>query len=311
MQLLSGCTTAPSNITPLMWRVTHAESEGVVYLFGSVHIGREDMYPLPTAIMEAFFSSDYLAVESNLRRHPTQFDVDERIRIGTFEDGETIVDVVGFALHEKAKEILIQGGYEAWLEYGAIAPGKTLDNFRPLFWMELLANVSGPDFRYHGLSGELGIDWYFKGIAINGIRPLGRHRKQILEIENGLVALKVQFDFPNSLQKILFENSLDAELNVEHSIKVIDAWSRGDFYALRELRYIWYKKVRGVPDELMVYVERACAQRGAVMVEAAKRYMANGQNVFFITGANHMVREGGIVETLMERGFTVEQVVWW
>ena len=49
-------------ITPLMWRVTSPAGQSI-YLFGSIHVAEESIYPLPGFIMDAFDSSEYLAVE--------------------------------------------------------------------------------------------------------------------------------------------------------------------------------------------------------------------------------------------------------
>ena len=43
---------APSSITPLLYQVTDAEGH-TIWLFGSIHVGREDFYPLPEYVTSA------------------------------------------------------------------------------------------------------------------------------------------------------------------------------------------------------------------------------------------------------------------
>src|SRR3954470_24205337 len=51
----------------LFWKVT-SDKGGEVYLLGSVHVGTDDMYPLPKEIEDAFKKSDALAVEADVEK---------------------------------------------------------------------------------------------------------------------------------------------------------------------------------------------------------------------------------------------------
>ena len=52
--------------TPLLYEVTKNDSETKIYLFGSIHVADERAYPLPEIVMNAYNSSDSLAVEFDL-----------------------------------------------------------------------------------------------------------------------------------------------------------------------------------------------------------------------------------------------------
>jgi len=78
---------------PLLWRATSPAGQSI-YLFGSIHVGNAELYPLPDFIMDAFHRSDYLAVEFNLN----EMDEDLMMAIGLMQfylDGRTIVDDIG------------------------------------------------------------------------------------------------------------------------------------------------------------------------------------------------------------------------
>ena len=57
-------TTAPvsKGSTPLLYKAT-SENGGEVWLFGSIHVGNDDMYPLPDYVNNAYNEADSLAVE--------------------------------------------------------------------------------------------------------------------------------------------------------------------------------------------------------------------------------------------------------
>lgn len=47
---------------PLLYKVTDGDGN-VIWLFGSIHVGRDDYYPLPEYVLDAYEGSDALAVE--------------------------------------------------------------------------------------------------------------------------------------------------------------------------------------------------------------------------------------------------------
>ena len=49
---------------PGLWEITVGENKS--YLFGSIHVGSDDLYPLPQAVEEAFAKSKTFVIEANL-----------------------------------------------------------------------------------------------------------------------------------------------------------------------------------------------------------------------------------------------------
>ncbi len=47
-----------------LWKVT--ASKGVVYLFGTIHAGKADFYPLPSIIEDSFKKADTLIEEVDI-----------------------------------------------------------------------------------------------------------------------------------------------------------------------------------------------------------------------------------------------------
>ena len=301
----SGCAQEPqelrepSNITPLMWHVTSPEGQ-TMYLFGSIHAATEDIYPLPTAIMDAFNSCDYLAVEADQNSYNGI--VREHInKKALYEDGKTIVDEIGSDLYERAKEALFDFGMEGWLARDVLVSHKTLDDFKPYMWEELLTI---PSSDMSEISRELGLDEFF-------IAEARKRRIDVLEIEPRGWVYEVMNTFSTPLNVFLIETAINTQSIESHRLafeEIYDAWKQGDAQRLNELVF----SREDMPEELKEeYFNAIYIVRDVGMVEAAVRYMDEGKTVFFVTGAGHMVREGGIVDSLRERGYTVEQVVWW
>ena len=67
LALFTGCTgqPAPSDAPlyqPPLFRITSPAGH-MSYLFGTIHVGTPDFYPLPDFVMDALYSVDYLASE--------------------------------------------------------------------------------------------------------------------------------------------------------------------------------------------------------------------------------------------------------
>ena len=52
---------AGAESTPLVYRVTDGQGH-VLYLLGTIHVGSDGMYPLGSAVEEAYENADILAV---------------------------------------------------------------------------------------------------------------------------------------------------------------------------------------------------------------------------------------------------------
>jgi NADPH:quinone reductase-like Zn-dependent oxidoreductase len=58
--------TEPARHKLFLWRVSGGS--GTVYLLGSVHVGKADLYPLPREIEQLFESSDFLVEETDFSK---------------------------------------------------------------------------------------------------------------------------------------------------------------------------------------------------------------------------------------------------
>ena len=58
----------PSLISPILYEVSDDEG-GKIWLFGSIHVGTEELYPLPRYVLKAFKKAKTLAVEFDLLKY--------------------------------------------------------------------------------------------------------------------------------------------------------------------------------------------------------------------------------------------------
>ena len=87
--LLVGAEEAPAN-RHMIWQVTGEDGEG--WLVGSLHLGRGDMYPLPTVVDEAWERTDELVVELDISAVPKERMRRQMTQAGVYQN-ETRLDL--------------------------------------------------------------------------------------------------------------------------------------------------------------------------------------------------------------------------
>jgi len=261
---------------PLLWRV--ATSSGhEVYLFGSIHIGSAGWYPLPDFIMDAFYSSGYLA---------TEVDVDSGRPVSAsspwrFEPGRLLTDYISTELYERAVAFLTEH------EPGFNPLGLTV--YKPLYWMSMIAQVS---FDEAGLTGVYGIETVF-------MQEAERLGIDILSLERSAEQLDIYYGLSIPLQVAMLEDSLDKDRTLQELFTLSELWLVGDEQGLEERQAsVFYAE----------YIEAVLRQRDLGIADTIERYLAEGMNVFVIAGIDHMIGEGSIVDILLKRGHAVELV---
>ncbi|MCX7774462.1 MAG: TraB/GumN family protein, partial [Clostridia bacterium] len=98
--MVSGCgNSAPAkqavqqdNGSMFMWEVKAKEGNGKLYLLGSIHAGKEGLYPLNDTIMKAYEASDVLAVECDVSTLLQRDNLGELMQKMMYTDGTTVKD---------------------------------------------------------------------------------------------------------------------------------------------------------------------------------------------------------------------------
>ena len=277
------------DITPLMWHVTSPDGQ-TMYLFGSIHVGTPDIYPLPDFVMDAFRRSDYLAVEFN--EITSGAEMMAAMPLFMYTDGRLAIDDMGEELHARAVAAL--GDYALFL-----------DIFMPIMWYDALLSValdrtdlgSGGQ---HRLEFEYGLDLFF-------IRQSWRHAMPILEVESVTSQMEMLAGLSMPLQIALLEAALDdLDYSPYDTLDLFELWKQGDEDALRELLS---HQGHIYTDELFAeYWDAMMTQRDIHMTQMARNYMAEGRKVFFVVGLAHFLVDNGIIDLLTQYGYDVIRV---
>jgi uncharacterized protein YbaP (TraB family) len=279
--LLLSATVQAAGERLLFYKLARDNAE--VYLLGSMHLARADVYPLRSGIMQAFAAAETLAVELDVSEE-NQARIQQMILArGSYPDGESIRDHLSADTWRSLQQYLSGTGL----------PPHMLESMRPGL---LIVTLSTLEIMKLGLSPELGVDRYFLDQA--------RGKKRIHELETIEQQVGLLLDFPH--EDLLVRQSL-AQLDNMGTLmdELVAVWKRGDAPALQKL--LLDDELARYPEFRVVY-ERLFDQRNQAMARQVEAFLSGSGSYFVVVGAGHLVGEQGMVALLRKRGYTVRQL---
>lgn len=287
---LSSCAWN-SDPTPLLYKVTDTNGN-TVWLFGSIHVATEDLYPLPDYVMDAYNDSVALAVECDVLAEQDDPAIEDAATKMLYTDGTTIADHIDSELYDQAVTILKDEGVYSEL----------LDLYTPVMWSNTIDNLSIVNMGY---DGDIGID-------VHLLETAKAEGKEIREIESVAFQYNMLASFSPAVQEFLLENSVASYDNPLGSLSfamLASAWKSGDEESLTMLLT---STTEGLAEEDIAlyeeYNKALLTDRNITMTDYAEEALLSGGDLFICVGAAHVVGEGGMVDLLEERGYTVETV---
>ena len=295
------------------WKVTGKEN--TVYLLGSIHISDGSLYPMNNEIEKAFAESENLAVEIDSAAI-TDADMQYYYEKGFITNGKTIKDYLQPEVYEVYAMICQTLGL----------PQSTYDYFQPwliqneLYYMLIAMNEAESDDVAEASEkreemAALGIDNYFMGKAEFG-------HKNVIQLESVRLQADMFASFSMELQEALLIQTLveyliawgymtvDEDDNIttasENLVDMLAVWKSGD-------EKIWSEQT-GVDieytDALSIeYNYKMLTERNIGMTEQIIEFLETSEEDYFVVvGAAHMFGKDGLVQLLIDAGYTVERV---
>lgn len=268
-----------------LFHLTHGNAS--VYLYGSVHMMKENIYPLAAPVMRAFQQSQALALEVDLARLPSK-EINARFAsVGLLPPSQTLEG----QLSEKTLHLLKQELNERGLHLDAYA------RMRP--WMFEQSFIA-QEMTLYGFGAGAGIDAFFAGRA----RLAG---KTILELESleqqlQLISSATQEEQDDSLRYMLEALGQDL-LQSEVNDLVVD-WLQGDVEGIYRAMMAPLQKYPG----LAPFMKRMFDDRNLAMTEKIATWIKRGGSYFVVVGAGHLGGPKGLVALLEARGFELQQI---
>jgi uncharacterized protein len=253
-----------------------------VYLLGSVHVARSDLYPLDPRIEDAFKRSDALVLELALDESAQLGAARRMMELGQLSPGKHLSDVV----HPETWDLLVR----TQAERGQSLFG--LRGFKPWF---VALTLTTQALEGEGFSAELGIDEHFRRAAV------GHKRIEALETVESQLSLFTGLS-PEAEEELLRQTLEDLKSYAGELDAAFQLWSAGDAAGIERLL------VAPMQAEYPEMFRSLFVDRNRAMTERLLAMAKTKGNYFVVVGAGHMVGASGIVELLRSRGIEVWQL---
>jgi uncharacterized protein len=268
---------ARAELLPL-WRLS--EGGGTVYLMGSVHLLRPEVYPLDEGLYAAFDRSSLVVFEIDLEEAASAGLV--MMQRGLYQDGRTLRDVLPSDLYADVETRAAQLGF----------PALVLERMKP--WLVILT-FSSLLVQQAGFDAASGIDMHFHQRA----REAGKEIAGLETVERQIAAFEgmgVQGQIASLRQTV--DRFEDAAADMDRATLL---WKRGDVQGLVEL----FTASMAAQPELM---ESLLYERNRDWIPQIESFLRERGTTMVIVGVGHLFGEGSVIELLRDRGYEVTQM---
>jgi uncharacterized protein YbaP (TraB family) len=264
-----------------LWKVQ--SKTNTVYVLGSIHYLKKEMYPLDEKIEKAFEQSNVLGVEANVD-NVSKIDVQKLVEIAFYSGNETLEKHLSPETYELVKKKLTEVG----------ASLETANKYRPWF---LALSLTSLEVVKLGFDPDYGIDRYFLSKATE--------KKKIVELESLEYQINLFSAFSEKDQELFLLYTLkDINVLEQELDKLVNAWRAGDEKGIESI----VTKSLKEDKRLTPVYEKLVIERNKKMASKIEDYLKEKETYFVIVGAGHLVGSQGIIELLRSKGFVVEQL---
>lgn len=277
-------------VNPPFFKVENKETGAVVYMLGSMHIGKPEA-TYPRKMCDALDECETLAVEVDVQAFQENYiEMTKAVSVLLCENGKTVRDYMGGDYDKIVKAFTEKGLYN-----------QVYENYIPAFWSSVWSSSAAEECGY---DANLGADMLLLSYA-------KERGKKIDEIETAMEQYKVEASCSAELQLLTLNQTigLSKEETQEQFDALYNAWKSGDINALKALI-----TEDGETDEMSEtlkkdyeqYYDAMYANRQKKMAEYVMNKLETGGKTFVVVGAMHYAAPPSILDILEENGYKVE-----
>ena len=266
-----------------LWEVSSLSNR--VYLYGTVHAGKKEWYPLPRAVEDALVDSKVLVVEADIT---DQARLEKSARAGVYQPPDSLRKHVSEADYARFLKLLPRYG----------VPEAQAAMLKPFMAVSLLVFQEWARAGYHP---GMGVDIYLLQKAKGELKP-------IVEIEGMDVQAALIDSLTDAENRAIFQGTLTAlesGLSVEQIQGMVAAWEAGDPARMLEVARKYNASVAGAKE----FEEKFVWARHEPMAKKIEGYLNESRDRHFVAvGALHLAGPRGLVEMLRKKGYVVKQL---
>ncbi len=262
------------------WKVASANAD--MYVLGSIHMAKANLYPLDKKIEDAFASSDILAVEANINQMDFLSNL-SFMESGIYLPPETLDRHISKKTYRLVKKKVARIGMDM----------NQLNMYKPWF---LAMQLLGLELISLGFDPGQGIDMHFLKRAQGNMR--------IIELEG----LAYQMDLldgltDNEQEGFLVSTLADLDILETKMDQLFSIWKSGDVAGLEAM----IQEASSYPQMASFY-RKVLYKRNRLMVKKLDGFLRRGGDYFIVVGTAHLVGSEGMIQLLRKKGYSVSQL---
>jgi Uncharacterized protein conserved in bacteria len=265
-----------------LWEVSSMTNK--VYLYGTVHAGKKEWYPLPPPVEQAFADSQVLVVEADI----SDVEAMQRLQPATYTPPDNLSKHVDAESYDRFRKLLPR--YQI--------PEASISKLKPFMAVSLLVFS---DWARLGFRPEYAVEVYLIGKAEKAKMP-------VRELEGIDMQVELMDSLTDEQNQRVFEGTVDALENglADEQIKgMVETWKAGDPAGMLAIARKYNEKVKGAAE----LEEKFVWGRHDAMVKKIEGYLnTTKERSFVAVGALHLAGPRGLVEQLRKRGYIVRQL---
>jgi uncharacterized protein YbaP (TraB family) len=260
-----------------------SDGTATLYLFGTIHAGRPEFYPLNSIVLDAFRSSKYLAIEADVSDQAANAKLIAEHAV--YPDDDSLDRHVPPAVIKKLQPVLEKNNI----------PMAQMSKLKPWTVAMTLDYVV---ISQAGYSPAYGAEMFLVGAAKALNIP-------VVEVESMQIQVAIFENLTPSEQTEFLSNTLDEIVSGEGAAElrtIEDAWAHADEKALTKA---FADSVAQLPPEAKFLDQKLIKDRNVFMTQRVDDYLHSGSQYFVAVGTGHLVGEDGIVARLRAKGYKV------
>lgn len=267
----------------LLYKVSSKNS--TVYILGSIHLAKAELYPLDHAITNAYNNSEVLVVEVDPSSQESMLSMQNTmIGSGMYPRGKSLRSELSAKTYKSLQNYTSKAGI----------PLEVMEQMKP--WVVML-QLTVTEMMRLGYSPELGIDKHFLDKA-------RQENKLVIELETAEEQMALLSKDDKEFQDKLLLYTLESMHELEPMLDdMFNGWQRGDAAA--------FDKIMNMPLETdpslkEIYTD-LITKRNYKMTDKIEGFLKSKKDHFVVVGSGHVIGKEGIIDLLQKRGFRVVQ----
>jgi uncharacterized protein YbaP (TraB family) len=279
---------APPEITPkrgALFKIRQANH--TLYLFGTIHVGSPDFYPLEPGLMRALAQSSKLALELDPLTDPAALQKAMQ-QYALYPTGSDLNADLPPAMQTRLRQLLAQNG----IDYQAVT------QFKP--WMLSIMLALG-QYAAKGYQTALAVDAHLSKLA-------HAQHKPIVELESAAGQIGLFGKLPVADQVRMLQDDLlrfDDEEQKQLAEAIVNTWRSADQAGLEGLAH---QMAADQSFSGQFFQRELLDGRNPGLADGMMTLLKSEKTSFAAIGILHLVGDGSVPAILRQRGVSVERV---